>query len=122
MISCSVAEAKQVRKRAKLQRRTMSAYVLNIVLRSVQLDDCLFTQNGRLAVLTPPFIRREPGPRTVQLIRCSKRESSRIRMAAKRRGATISAYVLHFLRGSWRAADTFPLKPAGQWHGKDEFG
>jgi uncharacterized protein (DUF1778 family) len=80
LIHCSAEEAKIIRERATQQRRTVSGYVLNVMMR---------------------VIRRPVGPKTTMLLRCSAQESTRIRVAAKRRGATISAFVLRTLRSSW---------------------
>jgi hypothetical protein len=107
MISCSQEEATNVREKAALQRRTISAYVLKIVLRTVQLDEQLFGNYHRLAPLDFSGLRAKVHPRTVMLIRCSTEEATRIRLAAKRRDATISGYVLLCLRSSWHLADTF---------------
>jgi hypothetical protein len=47
------------------------------------------------------------------LLRCSVHESARIRLAAKRRGVTISAFVIHTLRSSWEHfGPTFPIDEA----------
>lgn len=108
MISCSQEEARKIREKAELQRRTISGYVLKIVMRAVQLDERLYHNYRRLAPLNFSVLGRKPRPRTVMLIRCSAQEAARIRAAAKKRDITISGYVLYCLRSSWQVADTFP--------------
>jgi hypothetical protein len=112
MISCSKEEAGTIRGKAEFQRRTISGYVLKIVLRAVQLDERLYESYRRLAPLNFSLLGNKPRPRTVMLIRCSSQESARIRSAAKRRDVTISSYVLYCLRCSWQIADAFPGSPA----------
>jgi uncharacterized protein (DUF1778 family) len=104
LIHCSAEEAKTIRQRAILQRRTIGGYVLNVMMRVIAHDERLFTQLGRLQRWDRIFgwnSLRPVGPRTTMLLRCSAQESTRIRVAAKRRGATISTFVLHTLRSSW---------------------
>jgi uncharacterized protein (DUF1778 family) len=108
MISCSKEEARKVRETAESQRRTISGYVLKIVVRAAELDERLYQSYQRLAPLSFRLPGSKPGPRTVMLIRCSKQEAAQIRAAAKRRDVTISGYVLHRLRCSWQVAETFP--------------
>ena len=57
------------------------------------------------------FVWNSPRPvglRTAMLLRCLAQESPRIRLAAKRRGVTISAFVIHTLRSS----SNLPLQPS----------
>jgi hypothetical protein len=99
LINCSKAQAAAVRERAELERRTVSGYVLNIVLRAVALEETVFARVSRLRPL--PF-RRPPGPRTCVLIRCSADEAKRIRSATNRRQMTNCGYVLYCLERWWR--------------------
>jgi hypothetical protein len=108
MISCSKEEARTIRGKAEFQRRTISGYVLKIVLKAIQLDERLYENYRRLAPLNFSLFGSKPRPRTVMLIRCSSQEAARIRSAAKRRDLTISGYVLYCLRASWQVADAFP--------------
>jgi hypothetical protein len=110
LIACSREEASTIRQKAEDESRTISAYVLRIVMRSVQVDDRFFADYRGLAPLSPVLVK--PKPRTVVLIRCSDKESARIRAAAVRRDATISGYVIRCLRRSWNAADSLPGLPA----------
>jgi hypothetical protein len=125
MISCSKEEARKVRVKAELQRRTICGYVLKIVLRTVQLDERLYHNYRRLAPLNFSIPGSKPRPRTVMLIRCSRQEAAQIRAAAKRRDATISGYVLYCLRCSWQVADTSADRRRGSmlrkpWNSIDE--
>lgn len=96
------------------ERRTISSYTLNILMRAVRLDESLIRMRGanvsadpyagvlELYGLNVALSRRPPGPRTTMLIWCSAQESRRIRAAAKRRDATISGFVLHTVRSFWK--------------------
>jgi uncharacterized protein (DUF1778 family) len=123
LIHCSAQEAKIIRERAILQRRTISGYVLNVMMRVVARDERLFTELGRLQRWDRIFVwnsLRPVGPRTTLLLRCSVQESARIRLAAKRRGATISAFVTHTLRSSWNLQPSPRAKrPAAQQKAKE---
>jgi len=107
LINCSEREALEVRKRAGLQRRTVSGYVVNIVLRSVEFSEVIVS-----ALRTLPLFRLRQGraralaPRTTLHIYCSTDEAKRIRGAARRAETTISSFVLHCLSRSWEAEDS----------------
>jgi len=86
-----------MRSQAQSEMRTLSAYVLGVVLRALQFD----TGFERL----PVHFRNKPrpiGPRTSILVRCSLAEANRIRLAASRRRISISAFVLIQLWRAWR--------------------
>lgn len=106
LISCSQEQADAIHQRAALERRTVSAYVLHIVMRWLDLEDRIIVmqQEGgrRLSAYQPVHSSRK---RTTVLIRCSKEEAHRIRAGAKRRGTTISWYVIYTLSLSWSAGD-----------------
>jgi len=123
LIHCSAEEAKIIRGRATLQRRTISGYVLNVMMRVIAHDERLFNQLGRLQRWDRVFVGnsvRPVGPRTTMLLRCSADESARIRLAAKRRGATISVFVLHTLRSSWNLPLSRSLRrPASKQKAKE---
>jgi hypothetical protein len=100
LINCSRGQAARARELAESQRRTISGYVLNIVMRAVEFEE---KHLARVERLGPYPIRRPPGPRARVLIRCSAQEAKRIRMAAARRQMTICGYVLYCLERSWKA-------------------
>lgn len=102
LISCSEEEATKIRTRAEFDFRGVSAYVLNIVLRAVDLDEKLLGQFHKLSPLPAPT--RVPGHRTAVLIRCSDEQAFRIRAAAKRRSTAISRFVLNSLNRNWDVA------------------
>jgi hypothetical protein len=110
LLACSQEEASTIREKAAEETRTISAYVLRIVMRSVQIDEKFFADFSKLANLNPALVK--PRPRTVVLIRCSDKESVRIRTTAVRRDSTISGYIIHCLRRSWNAGGTFSSPPA----------
>ena len=99
LISCSEEEATKIRTRAEYDFRGVSTYVLNIVLRAVELDEKLLGQFHRLTPLSTRV--RVLGRRTAVLVRCSDDQASRIRAAAKRRSTTISGFVLNCLYRNW---------------------
>jgi hypothetical protein len=99
LISCTREEAEQMHAQARAQSRTLSATVLKVVLRGLEFDDRMFEEFRRARLLPPAPPGR--GPKTVVHLRCSSREANWIRAGARRRGATISGYILYFLRSAW---------------------
>lgn len=99
LICCSQLEASVIREQAKSERRTLSNYVLNIAVRAAQMEELLSESLGRRLALVRPPARAHP--RTAVLIRCSQKEAEKIREAARRREASISAFVLHCLERTW---------------------
>ena len=123
LINCSQGEAERIRKTAARQHRTISGYVLNVVLAAIRFDDSLthlrsVGGDSRVSVRDielyglDGFSARPPGPRTTMLLSCSTDDARRIRETAKRKEITISGLVLHALRRTWtipgaRSLDTF---------------
>lgn len=86
LIRCSEQEAKTIRNKAKFERRTISGYVLNILARTLQFEESLFSRLNGLSNLNSTLARTSicsPGPRTAILLQCSEIESKQIRVAAK---------------------------------------
>jgi uncharacterized protein (DUF1778 family) len=108
IISCSVDEAGTIRSQAALQHRTISGYLLNILLRSLVFEEQMLVRLKRLPPLSSRYLIRDAGPRTTVLLRCSTQEAKRIRAAAKMRGVAVNTFVLYFLRHSWKVAHEFP--------------
>jgi uncharacterized protein (DUF1778 family) len=107
LLNCSKYEAEEIRSRAKTQRRTVSGYVLNIIMRAVDFDAQILLRVNRLQ----PTVREKPEqPRTTIHLHCSTAEAKRVRDAAKRRENHISDFILHALRRSWSASDSL-LQP-----------
>ena len=114
LIRCGTDEARKIRYEAEHERRTVSGYVLNILERSLQVEDSLFHKIPRLETLNRVLSRRPKfamGPRTAILVRCSTQEAARIRFAAKRRQLSISNFVMHALRRVWRVRETGVYDP-----------
>ena len=103
IISCSREQAVTIHQRAASERRTVSAFVLRILMRWLDLEERLARQQERPLTAYHPV--RPSGKRTTMLIRCSKDEAHRIRAGAKRRCTTISWFVLHTLALAWSAGD-----------------
>lgn len=114
LINCSQQELEQMRAYAEAEHRTLSGYVLNIVMRTVTFDESLFASLNRFAESAPftvPQMPRPTGPRATMLLRCSIPEATRIRGAAKRRKITISAFILHAVRRSWSITKALANSP-----------
>jgi hypothetical protein len=105
LINCSEKQAGRVRETAQEQRRTISGYVLYVLMRAISVEERFFARVSRLGPL--PF-KRPAGPRTCLLIRCSQEEAQRVRRVAKRREMSISAYVLYCLERSWNVGRPAP--------------
>ena len=103
IISCSREQAAAIHQRAGFERRTVSAYVLRILMRWLDLEERLASKQERPLTAYHPV--RPAGTRTTMLIRCSKAEAHRIRAGANRRCTTISWFVLHTLALAWSAGD-----------------
>ena len=102
LICCSVEEAQKIHEEAENQHRTVAGCVLNIVLRAIGFEERLAAKQGRFQ-LSRVQASTPRGKRTAILVRCTADESNRIRIAANRRGSTISGFVLHCLNRHWRA-------------------
>ena len=114
LLCCSQKEARNIRERAELQHRTISGYILNIVMRAVSFEESSLAK-GKLHPLNRSLYRtvvRPTSPRTAILLRCSMDESKRIRAAAKVRESTICGFVLYSLRRSWDAEKLIPTLSA----------
>jgi uncharacterized protein (DUF1778 family) len=104
LLSCSKEESRTIHALAEDQRRTVSGYVLKILMRAITFEDDLAAIRANGLHRLDIYSRRDPGRRTTLLLRCSKEEDKRIRAAAKRRGATLSGFILGSLRCSWSVA------------------
>jgi hypothetical protein len=111
LIRCSVEEADRIRIEADKQRRTISAYILFIMARAIQLEDRLFATISPFSNMNQVLSRRAliaPGPRTAILVRCDTSEADRIREASRRRDIAINAFVLQGLRRAWNVQSAPP--------------
>jgi uncharacterized protein (DUF1778 family) len=100
LIRCSTDEAERIRIEAQKEQSTLSSYVLNAMMRTLQTEDILLSKlsDHRSVSRHAPSA---PGPRTALLLRCSIAEAERIREAAKRRELPINAFVLQGLKRVW---------------------
>jgi hypothetical protein len=114
LICCSQEEAAGIREQAAREHRKVSSYLLSILMKSIEFEEALFARFHRLSALKLPAngigdtIRGRPlasQPRTAMLLRCSREEGRRIRLAAKRRDASISKFVMFIVRRAWRIAE-----------------
>src|SRR5215469_17944987 len=108
LIHCLKEEADQIRQRARLDRRTVSGYVLNIVMSAVAFEQRLYVRLNGFRALNQTLARRilrPMGPKTTMLLHCSTEEAKKIRLAAERRETTISGFVIDCLRRFWKASD-----------------
>ena len=111
LIHCSKQQAATIRKQAGVERRTISGYVLNVVMRQVDFEEILVARVTRLRSLNLTLCRSstfETGPRTTMLLACPSADTERIRRAAKLREVTISGFVLGALERSWNLAGIPP--------------
>lgn len=103
LVRCDAEEADRIRIEAHKERRTISAYVLDIAARAVAVDDHKFSKldynpanevsRRRDAIVS--------GRRTAILVRCAAREAEQIREAARRRDTPINSFVLQALKSVW---------------------
>ena len=107
LLYTSQEDALKIRERAALEHRTVSGYVLNILLRTVAFEETLDAWLGRrgTCLSSPPAICL-PGPKTTMLLRCSSEQAQRIRAAARRRAVNVSAYIRQALWRSWKSQDS----------------
>jgi hypothetical protein len=80
LIRGDVDEAQEIRAKAALQRRTISAYVLQVLMRRVQSDDLT---GRRTDIDSLKFVRLSDVPRTAVLVRCDREEAARIPDSAR---------------------------------------
>jgi hypothetical protein len=98
LIRCARPEADKIRADAIKERRTISNYVISVLLKALETDERVSNGSDRV-----------PGPRTAILVRCDQSEAERVRYEAKRHGVPINVFVLQALRNSWQAP---PLRSA----------
>jgi|SRR5215469_1428946 len=107
LLNCSQKEADEVRKNAKLLSRTVSAYVVHIVMRAVSLSEDFDKSFKATPLYWERHARKEKSfrPRTTLHVYCSAEEAQRIRHAARTRTTTISGFVLRCLHRRWIAEE-----------------
>ena len=110
LVRCTVEDASKARSAARSEDRTVSGYVLHILratwpLQDKLRDDSMYLQDLNLSDVRTADSRMNSGPQSQQsalLVRCSTDEAKRVRLSARGRGLTLSAYVVSALRRHWR--------------------
>jgi uncharacterized protein (DUF1778 family) len=117
LIRCTVEQALTIRLQAEKERRTVSAYVLNILTSAIEVEDALFRKLTHYALMNQVLGRKavtDVGQRTAILVRCSCAEADQIRAAAKRRDMPINAFVLQALKRAWSVQPRPTVVPVPQ--------
>ena len=113
LISCLSDEARQIRERAKLDRRNVSSYLLQTLMPCLEFEERLFVKLVGFGELNRTLARRPllpRGERATIMLRCSKEDAKRIRLAAARREMSISAFIRQCLTRSWAVSDAHPRR------------
>ena len=116
LIRCSKEEAERIRIEAEKQRRTISGYVLQIMGRTIDIEDRLLARINPQSAINQTFSRKSLngiGSRTAILVRCTVLEAERIREAARRRDFPINGLVLQALKRAWVSELHPPVLNAG---------
>jgi hypothetical protein len=114
LLYCHLEDAQTVRERARLENRTVSGYLLHIVMRSVEFEKGMLTLLNRPKGFRPPVDAWTcpPGPKTTMLLRCSIDQAKAIRTTAKQKGISVSGFVRCALRRSWKAEQSWTQQVA----------
>jgi uncharacterized protein (DUF1778 family) len=107
IIRCSQEEAAMIRSQAATERRSVSACLLNILDRSLWIEEHYAA--GLTGSFVPPPLRGGTAGGTVSKtaiqLYCSVEELARIRQAAVQRCLSINRFILFSLRRHWRAVE-----------------
>jgi len=108
LINCSKREAQEVRSRADFQRRTVSGYIVNIVIRRIEFAEEIASAANRPAFYSYRGRKtaEAAGPRTTLHIYCAFDEARQIRRAARLSKLTMSGFIFHCLHNSWQTEDS----------------
>jgi hypothetical protein len=108
LINCSEKEATEVRTRARTERRTVSAYIVNILHESMKASDGLvrYLRNAPSFQLDHARKSKVLGPRTTLHVYCTVEEANQIRKAGHVRQVAMSHYVLSCLHRRWEVEDS----------------
>jgi hypothetical protein len=96
LIRCSRYDADKIRAEAIREQRTISNYVLGIVMGALETNE----------PVSGHALKSANEPRTAILVRCEESEAGRIRDEAKRRDVPLNVFVLHALKQSWMQVPT----------------
>lgn len=110
LIRCAQSEAENIKDRARQERRSVNAHVLNILARALSFEAThglpyLIPDRSRLK--GPSSYTRPIGPRAVLFLRCTAGEAERIRKAAAIRQIPVNEYVLTRLARSYEVQERF---------------
>lgn len=106
LIRCAQSEAKKIKDRARRERRSVNAHVLNILARALSFEatyGLAHLISGTDRFKKASRYTRPMGPRAVLFLRCTEDEAERIRKAAAMRQMPLNEYVLTRLARSYDA-------------------
>ncbi|HXU47820.1 MAG TPA: hypothetical protein VN727_02140 [Candidatus Binatia bacterium] len=102
LIRCSPQDAQTIHAEALAQHRSVSGYLLNVLERSIWIEERSQVGLSYTIKIAPPDASEG---RTAIHLRCTVEQADGIRKAAKRRLSSISSFVVFSLRRQWRAAE-----------------
>jgi hypothetical protein len=107
LINLSAKEAAEIRKRAALDERNVSGYVMFIMRRCMKSSENLVRFLDKVPVLKLPYSERPKltAPRTTIHVYCSVEEAAKIRQAAKARKIAMSHFILNCFHRYWDIED-----------------
>jgi hypothetical protein len=107
LINLSAKEAGEIRKRAALDERNVSGYVMFIMRRCMKSSENLVRFLAKVPILKLPYSQKPKltAPRTTLHVYCSVEEAAKIRQAAKARKVAISHFILNCLHRYWDIED-----------------
>lgn len=105
LIRCSRSEAEDIKRRAKSERRSVNAHVLNILDRMLSFEARVMGMPNIPRYSKTSNYIRPSGPRAVLFLRCTEDEAERIRKVAAFRQMPINEYVLTRLIRAYEIQD-----------------
>lgn len=102
LIRCSPRDAQAIHSEALAQHRGVSGYLLNVLERSIWIEERSQVGLPYAIKIAPPDTSES---RTAIHLRCTVDQANGIRKAAKRRLSSISSFVVFSLHRQWRAAE-----------------
>jgi len=108
LIRLSHEDAARIHQEAASEHRSLSGYLLNVVVRSFVIEQRV--SHGASAPMLSMQARAALGPQFKKLhssvhLRCTVEEAERIRAYSARRQLSISDFVVFSLRRLWRARE-----------------
>ncbi|HKV47261.1 MAG TPA: hypothetical protein VJN69_04165 [Candidatus Acidoferrales bacterium] len=102
LVRCSQLDAQTVHAEALTQHRSVSGYLLNVLERSMWIEQRFLSGLTYVMKIAVPASLEA---RTAIHLRCTAEEADRIREAAEKREASISNFVVFSLHRQWNAAE-----------------